>query len=302
MSAISVEDLQSFRTWLLDRGRSEGTARVYLLNLRRCMEHPRGLTARLVGTDLAPKTMRTNLAALASWANFREDAALQKRLKEIRLPPAQRITTKLPMESDEWERLIGCVRSNPSLSDPMRASLLIICRRGMRCSDVLRLRRTDVVSALRTGRLIGETKGRKRIEYSAAPIREALETLADIPGWHDVTDLLVPTSKRAGYARRESAVKKLERALRRCAKGARVTGVHPHRLRRTYATHYVQRLKNDPRALLKLQEHMGWSAMSTAAQYVDAVQREELDAIGDEMIAELDANPSSPPRKPRKPA
>jgi integrase len=300
--AAAAGDLQAFKTWLIDNGRSEGTARLYLINIRACLADEGGITARLVGT-LAPKTMRTNLAALVAWGNFHEDDALLRRLKKIRLPPAQRVSTRTPMEGDEWPRMIEAVRARRQLSDAMRAALLIICLRGLRCSDVLRLRRADVVSALRSGRLIGETKGRKRIEYSASVLREALEMLAERPErWDTITDLLVPTSRRAGFARREVAVQKMERALRACAKEAGIADVYPHRLRRTYATGFVTRLKNDPRALLKLQEHMGWSAMSTAAQYVDSVQREELDQLGDEMMADVirETRQAPPPAKRRR--
>ncbi len=292
-------ELADFRTWLLEAGRTEGTAKLYVTNVRSCYAADGGVTARLIGDDLAPKTMRTNRAALMSFADFREDFELVKRLKKIRLPPAQRVTAKTPLETDRWTRMIQCVRAQHTIPPAHRAALLIICIRGLRCRDVLRLRRTDVLTAIRTGRLIGETKGRKRIEYAAAPLLEALEVLAEIQRWETVTDLLAGRSQAVGYKREESAARTLRRALARCADDAAVEGVHPHGMRRTYATHYVARIHNDPRALIKLQTHMGWSGIATAAGYVDAVQREELDALGEAMIAEVAGAAPAAPNPPR---
>jgi integrase len=297
LPAPSSAELEEFRTFLREAGRSEGTTKLYLTNVRSCYAAPGGVTSRLV-SDLAPKTLRTNKAALLAFAAWREDGELIKRLKRIRLPPAQRVKPKIPLDRSGWQQMIRCVRERPGLKPAMRAALLIVCLRGLRVRDVLRLRRTDVVSALRTGHLTGEGKGRKRIEYAAGPLREALEVLADLPRWETVTDLLVSKTKQTGYARQEEAAKAFRRALATCAAGAGVDGVHPHRMRRTYATEYITRLENDPRALLKLQAHMGWSELATAAQYVDAVQKEELDALGEAMMADVAGSP--PPAAPRR--
>ena len=64
--------------------------------------------------------------------------------------------------------------------------------------------------------------------------------------------------------------------------------MHPHRLRRTYSTHFLRRIQGDPQAIIKLQRHMGWASMATAAQYVDNVGKAELDAIGAQMLADLE--------------
>ncbi len=289
-------ELKPFRSWLLENGRSHGTARLYCINVERCLSHEDGVTARLVG-KLAPKTKRTNLAALRSYADFTDDQALVKRLKRIKLPPADRVKTKVHLEVGDWQKVIAAVRT-VRMSAGKRAALLIICLRGLRCADVLRLRRKDVVEALRTGRLSGETKGQKRIEWTTQPIKEALETLAAIDDWEEVTDLVVPKSMyQDPYLRRHSAVTKLGKAMAKVADHAELLGVHPHRLRRTYATHFVFSLKDDPRAILKLQKHMGWSDMTTAASYVDAVNREELDTLGETMMAGVTGVEAEPARR-----
>jgi integrase len=66
-----------------------------------------------------------------------------------------------------------------------------------------------------------------------------------------------------------------------------IDGVHPHRLRRTYATQFVAQLAGDPRAIVSLQKHLGWQSLETAASYVDSVNKSDLDNLGGRMIDDL---------------
>jgi integrase len=295
-------DLEPFHTWLLENGRSPGTARLYCINVGKCLAHEKGSTGRLIGHDLAPNTMATNRAALKAYADFTEDAALLKRLGKIRLPPAQRMKPKFELTKDDWRKILLGI-NQAKISRAKAAALTIICLRGLRCSDVLRLKRSDVVAGLKSGRLVGETKGRKRIEWKVAAIRPALEVLvAESKDWETVTDLIVPRCIQTdSYKRRHQAVTKLGKALRSAARYAEVEGVHPHRLRRTYATYWVESLGPDPRAIPKLQAEMGWSNMATAVSYVDNVNRDELDQVGEAMIGDLTAGLEQPaPKKPKR--
>jgi hypothetical protein len=189
---ISDKNLQKFRTWLQERGRSDGTADLYCHNLRSCQADRKGLTHRLVAGELSPNSLRTNLAALRAWARFSKDVDLRERLSDIRLPPCRRIKTKLPLHIDDWRKVIRHLQTSTRLrcSEPMRQVLLIMAIRGIRSGDVLRLKRTEVVRALATGKLLYEGKGRKRLEFSAEPIRPQLEALAKIQNWDRVRDLI----------------------------------------------------------------------------------------------------------------
>lgn len=284
---VSEDELDGFRHWLLDQGRSDGTVRLYLLNVKKCMGEADPMS-RLTRSRLAAKTLHTNRAALRAWADYREDTALAQRLRRVRLPPARRARAKKELARADWQQLARCLRSS-KMPDAVRAVITIMLRRGLRCGDVLRIRKREIADALRTGTLSYEAKGRRRLEYKAEPIRAALEELAKHPGqWECVEDLVVTRCRRDGLDRRRAAAKVVSRALARCAKAAGVAEVHPHRLRRSYATYYLEQIKNDPKALLKLQQHMGWASMATAAQYVDALSAAELDDIADQMMASLD--------------
>lgn len=277
---ITDANLQSFRAWLLRRGRGEGTAALYLKNLRRCAAEPT-LTARLVEGDLAPLSRRTNKAALAAWATFTKDGELAADLKEIRLPPARRVTPKIPLPSEAWRRVIKHVEMAPYVTEAVRQLALLICRRGLRVGDALRIRRKDVTGALASGVLSFEGKGRKRYEFPSNAIRPQLETLAAVKDW-EVARELVTKSRRLGTAER-----KMGRLFDRFARAIDLTDVYPHRMRRTYATEYLTALQGDPRALLKLQQHMQWASINTAAMYADAVDRDELADVGEKMVARL---------------
>jgi integrase len=221
------------------------------------------------------------MAALSAWATFTKDGELAADLKEIRLPPARRVTPKVPLPSDDWRRVVKHVDTVQWLDEPTRQLSLIICRRGLRVGDALRIRRTDVTRALSSGVLSFEGKGRKRYEFPIGSFKAQLEALVKIKDW-EVARELVTKSQRLGAAER-----RMGRVFDRLAADLEIDEMYPHKLRRTYATRYLEALKGDPRALLKLQKHMSWASMNTAAMYADAVDQDELAGVGDKMVADL---------------
>jgi integrase len=281
---VTSKTLEKFRESLAERGLAEGTQRLYVVLVRACAEHPRGITARLIDDDLAAKSRRSNRAALLSWASFTDDDALAKKVKRIKLPPPTRAKPKIPFDHEQWRRLVKEIRTNKTLDDEpaIRAALLLVAMRGIRMSDALRVRRVDVMSALRTDRFAFFAKGQRRIEHSAGPVKEALVALSRIKEpWVVVEDLLVSDRcKSNGYAKRHTAYIRMDRALRHLAKKCGIRDVHGHRFRRTYATAFIKALGPDPLALQKLVAHVGWTSITTASGYIDAVNREELDKVG----------------------
>jgi integrase len=290
---ITDRNLGKFKAWLAERGRVEGTADAYVTNLRSCAADRKGLTHRLVAGDLAPNTLRANLAALRAWAAFSRDERLAKRLADIRLPPARRVHTKNPLDTQDLRRVVRHVSTCPrtvrlfqgrddvDTDVAMRQVILIMALRGFRSGDVLRIKRTEVLRALATGKLTYESKGRKRIEFSIEPFRAPLERLAQIKNWERVRDLIT-SSKNP-----KVASIKVWRAVRRTAQEIGIPEMTPHLFRHTFATRYLEQLRGDPNAIIKLQKFMGWESMNTAARYVDKVSQDELDSIGAELVSGL---------------
>lgn len=270
---ITASTLGKFENWLIGRGRVEGTARVYKNHLRKSSAEVLGLTARLVDADLSPNTRRTNLAALAAWAKFSRDAELRAQLDDIRLPPARRVKAKIPLELEAWRQFVQHVMNAKTRHEAIRHVILIIAIRGIRCSDVLRMTRKYLKSAVATKVLVFEGKGRKITRFAAGPVMDQITALTAMKGWDRVYDLVTTGSERAALTR-------VERAVKRYALEANIADVFPHRFRTTYATAFLRRLQGDPQALIKLQRHMDWESLATAARYADAVDADSLDEIG----------------------
>jgi site-specific recombinase XerD len=273
-------DLERFRTWLVGRGREAETAAGYVYDVRSCLEAD-NVTSRLIDRDLAPKTRRRMVAAMRSWATFSKDADLLLLLRDIKLPPSKRKTPRQPLPVEDWHRLVEAVEES-RVRPAIKGTLLIICVRGIRVGDVLRLRRTEIHQALRTGRLVLEAKGGARQDFTAKPMLAGLELLAEQPGrWERVEDLISPDTVNI----RKAARRRVHRALRRLAKSVGIdpAEVYPHRLRRTYAVEFLRAMKGDPEAMQKLVKQMGWLNAGTAFEYTDFISSESLDEI-DERI------------------
>lgn len=278
---ITEKNLERFRAWMIQRGRGEGTAKLYVLNVKTCASES-SLTRRLVAGDLAPNTVHANAAALRAWARFAKDRELAETLEDIRLPPPRRVRHKPPLDTDTLRTVVQHVRTCPMTNEAVRQVLLIMALRGLRVSDVLRLPRQEIVRSLSTGRLMAITKGRKRTPVAIGPIRAELEALAAMRGsWTRVQEL-VTSSKDPRVA-----TNKVWRHARRTAKAVGIEEMNPHRYRHTFAIRYLERLAGDPNALNKLQRFMGWENLTTAARYVDHVSQDDLDRLGDDLASDL---------------
>ncbi len=272
-------NLHKFEQWMCRRGRQQDSARQYAGKVTLCFGDRRGVTARLTSDGLAPLSRRQNLAALRAWAKYSKDGQLRDRLDDIKLPPPERVLEKLPLTFDEWAALIealGRVKLEPHL----HACVEMICIRGFRVGDVVRIGRQPIQQALRTGRLIYRAKGDRRLNWPSAPFRHCLELFAESKRWRSVCDLVTPRSRED--RRWKAARLKVQRAFPVVVAEAGLDegSVSPHRLRRTYATHYLAQV--DGRAD-KLQKHMGWASLQTAMMYVDHDQGDELEQEAAEM-------------------
>src|SRR5688572_11211934 len=167
MRGMGETELTRFHAWLLEDGRQEGTADLYVGNLRKCAADARGLTARLTAGELAPNTLRTNLAALRAWATWTDDGDLLVRLKRIRLPAVRRVKVKVPFPIEEWKALVRDIRGDTSHPAAERAALEIVAMRGLRLVDAVKLERKALMEAQKTGRLSYEAKGRRRLQCDA---------------------------------------------------------------------------------------------------------------------------------------
>lgn len=272
--------LDGFYDWLRARGRSEETADKYRGQIRLAQE-AKGMTARVVGDELAPNSRRFSMAALRSWAKYTGDTDFMLSLEDIKLPPPENVTEKLPLSPDKWRELRAAIRNEEELTEAERNALLIIARRGIRVGGVAAMTRKGIVEATREGVLVFKTKGRI-LRYGVGPVRDQIANLAAIGGrWGRLADLLVPGARRDRQVR--AACKHLWRLLNDFAEAHEVQ-LYPHRFRHTCATEFYKKTR-DIRAL---QKYMQWADIKTAARYVSHMRREELDQIAEDILDDDD--------------
>ncbi len=265
---MEKKDLNKFHNWLVSRGRDPTTADLYVINVRIAYENEDPID-RLLDPDISPNTKRVSLAALRAYARFTKDEDLKETLNDLKLPPVQRIRPKLPLEKHDWRVLVKTIRDLPD--SPNKAVLGMMAVRGFRIGDVLRMKREEISEGLRTGVLMYVAKGNKKLTVGVnESFRDFLEILNQEGKWKRVIDLFETEDKATRM--------QLRRTLQALAKDVGITdAMYPHRLRRTVATYFLEKVGGD---LTKLKDWFGWSSIATAASYSDHYKREELDKIG----------------------
>ena len=280
-------DFKGFTQWLCGRGRTEQTAALYVRNIGYCMKDRRGLVARVAQDGLAPKTRRTHKAALAAWADYNEDEVLRRRLRDIKLPPPERLTEKRALEEDNWRAVLQALDTFDE-HDPIVSAIGLVCHRGFRIGDVCRLRHSEVKGGLSSGILNYLSKGGRRVRWTVTDqLAVYLSTFMENTGWTNVWDLMAPegSTELRWRAARLNASRAFPGVV--AAGGVEPQGVTRHIMRRTYAWHFLQHAGRDPVAL---QKHMGWASINTAMEYVDQSERSTQDAVAATMAASVRGN------------
>lgn len=266
-------ELQDFRKWLRRRGRTQGTANAYAYQISRGID-----LDRLVDEDAAPKYLHSIRAAYKSYAKFMKDDELMDELEEIALPPALRTREKSILTKDQWRDLIDEIDEADYISEPTRAALGMMACRGFRKGDVLRLRKEDVARGLSEGVLTYKAKGRRLLQF---PVNDHWGPYLEILNQFKFQHVAEIVSPRADLeSAHDSAASSVARSLSGCAEEIGVDDIHPHLLRKTYATLYYQKCK-DPE---KLRAHMQWASIQTAMLYVAKSDQKELEAVADSLF------------------
>lgn len=216
---------------------------------------PEGV-ARRPPRILKPKTilnMHTALSSFWSWLvmeGFAEEHILKGRVSRPRVnPPAIE-----PLTDEQITRLIGTVNG----SDRNRAILLFLIDTGARASEVCGLTVGDIDLQTRTAVVIG--KGNKpRTVVFGDKTGKALFRYHAHRGDDRPSD---PAFQNMGdKALSRSA---LYRIVKRAGDRAGIRGLHPHRLRHTFAIHYLRNGGD----IYTLQHQLGHSDLSMVRRYL----------------------------------
>lgn len=273
--------IPAFETWLRRYGRAESTIKTYRKVLR-TVEDLDDPVSRLSDTSLSPKYRALLRAALKSYARFAQDTGTLGEIENIRLPPAKRLRSKSPLTQKQFKKLLRNIKKNQTINRPILAVILMLLARGFRVGDVLRLTQGEIEEATDTRVLNFLAKGSKRMEFGvtkhwADALYWLLEGFSQHFGSKGSTQVweILSKSPNAAHARVAKALQKLAKGI-----GLSPSSVHPHLLRKTYATNYYI-LCQDP---VKLRDHMQWASIETAMLYVAGEDRKKLDSIADEMF------------------
>lgn len=236
-----MDTMTNFENYLLGRGLSPGTAAIYLGNLRRFFSWVEGTygdfdPAAVTPLDVAdyrrhlqsknrkPATVNNALDAIGSFFAWAKGAGLVqadptegvKRLKEQKGAPKW-------LSRREVGTLVRAAQKYGSKKE--QALVMILLHTGLRVSEAVSLKTTDVVIRERSGHVaVRRGKGGKyrEVPLNATVRRILAEYMADLRGEWVFPGKSGPMTRRA-----------VEKALTKYARLSRVE-VTPHRLRHTF--------------------------------------------------------------------
>ena len=226
----------------------------------------RSFLASLARRKVAPSTQGRALSAVRSLFRYacREGIVEANPGAAVRTP---KLPKKLPkdLRPGEMERLLDVAEKEGVLGLRDKAIVELLYATGLRVGELEGLDWPDVDLDDRSLRVMG--KGRKeRMAPFGKPALAALRAWYGV--WEEVRTRAANTSSeepvflnnRGGRLRSRSIL----RVLKRCGLDAALdTGVHPHMLRHSFATHLLERGAD----LRTIQELLGHSSLSTTQRY-----------------------------------
>ncbi len=224
----------------------------------------RSFVASLARNGISKTTQARSLSALRGLFRFacREGILGNNPAATVRSPRQAR---HLPrhLRPGEIEALLDAARGDEPLRRRDHAMLELLYASGLRVGELTRLDWHDLDLQARTLRVVGKG-GKERLVPFGKPAAQALSR------WLAVWQPLRNLSGRPGepvflnYRGNRLAARSVRRILDRCVKRACLaSGVHPHTLRHTFATHLLESGAD----LRAIQELLGHSSLSTTQRY-----------------------------------
>jgi integrase/recombinase XerC len=267
------EAVDLYLDWLkYGRGKSENTTANYAVDLCQFSDylasqgvedveaissgHVRAFLRDVVGFGYARTSAARKLSAIKGWTAFLKERGLiasdvAARLKGPRIP--KRLPRALPYD-DVLKLIEEGPRGDSALRDRAVLELLYGC--GLRIAEAAVLRWEQVDLEERWIRVVG--KGDK--ERIVPMGRYAVKALREWRAQGNVSNIYVFPGEKGGPI----TVRTLRRIVVRCARNVGLSGVTPHALRHSFATHMLERGAN----LRVLQELLGHESLMTTQRYL----------------------------------
>ena len=284
----------------LNRNASAHTVRAYDSDLSQLIAHvarERGIKrAEVTPAHLDRDAIRSFLAALYKSGRTRASAArklaaVRTFLKYLRreelidddpgalvATPKREVRMPAHLSEKEMDTLLAAPDAGSPLGRRDRAILELFYASGLRLSELVGIDADDVDLASRRVRVLGKGGKERIVPFNQSTARAVREYLKDR---HDLMHVAAGDRRRAGSRRGDPlfvnyrggrlTVRSVDRLVRRyvAATSAR-TGISPHALRHSFATHLLQRGAD----LRAIQELLGHARLSTTQRYthVNAAQ------------------------------
>lgn len=231
ISAVSVSDCKAYYIHLSNRNVSSVTVQTYIRALR----------------------------AFLSWC-YLEGYISENIPKKFRLPKAQKKKIDILTDS-EVEQLFRCLSGRDFISVRNYCIVALMIDSGLRLNEVVTIRRDKIHIA--EGYAIVNGKGNKErfVPLGLNSKRALLRYCAIVPNKEKETPLFV---KDTLIPIKESTVKQLFRKLR---SRSGIPHLHPHLLRHTFATRYIERGGD----IYSLQSILGHTSLEMVKKYVHLI-------------------------------
>lgn len=271
---------QKMATFLSYLGQTEGTPALADLN----PDTVRGFVSHLQSLGRTAFTTRGYVQVLKGVGTWlvEEGYVNANPLQRLQLPKVPKYVVK-PVSGEEVAALLGAINRRSAAGARDLSVLLVLLDTGMRLGELAGLTVADGEDAVRDGLFKVFGKGsRERYLPLGRAARDALRRYIQVYRPEVPVESLF-----LGRESRPLSAEGLRQVIRRIARRAGVQGVHPHRLRHTFAVNY---LINGGDAMT-LQRILGHSTLEMVRNYVSldhrAVQKRHSQASpGDRFWAE----------------
>jgi len=247
----SIDELGSF---LAQSGRGEGIP---------SPQDIRAFVVSLLDRSLARTTISIRMRSVRCFLNFlvREEVITASPMACVEIP---RLPCKYPeiLTHDEITALLGATKQRTWHGVRNRAMLLTLLDTGVRLGELIRLDLGDLNLQEARVRVRNGKGERERHVFAGRTLLRSLRTWLDIRGTDQESCPLFPTRGGERLDRR-NVQRILERMSARA--GFAAGRVSPHRLRHSFATHYIMN-GGDP---FSLQRILGHSDIKTTMVYVN---------------------------------
>ncbi|MDD5057091.1 MAG: tyrosine recombinase XerC [Sideroxydans sp.] len=268
--------LQGYLAYLNnERGYSPLTAENYARDIRHLLElagttplpelkahHIRRYIAQLHGTGLGGRSLARMLSAWRGFFSYlmRDHGCKTNPCVGLRAPKAPK-TLPHALSPDEAVQLVEMKVVTP-LDARDKAMFELLYSSGLRLAELISLECEEMKSFLQSGEVRVTGKGRKD---RVVPLGS--HAVAALQAWLEVRDQLAKPDETALFVGKKGeriSPRTVQTQLRKCGtKQGIASGVHPHLLRHSFATHVLQS-SGDLRAV---QEMLGHASISTTQVY-----------------------------------